>query len=356
MKLVINKSTLENVVSQMQPFLEKKDSSAITSHLYLEIANSKMTIKATDYEIGLEVTIDTISDFEDGKTTVNGNNLLGFIKRLKNEDINLETSSNNLIIKQGKSIFKLPSYDPNEYPTINKYENLKDLTISTINFINSIKKISPAIDNNNPKFELNGALLDIKSQKINFCATDTRRLAMNSLENMSNEEVQLIIPKKAIFEIQKLFLDNAKISYDNTNLVIRNENTTFFTKLINGKYPDYERIIPNTLKYNFPLPKSMLVESIKLVTSLFSNIKITFNSTSIIFESLDEDSEAKTQIDIDLNIEKEFYLAVNAKYLLDFLSMSHNEKIKIGFNESNLPFYLEDDKFFTIVMPIVLEK
>ena len=99
-----------------------------------------MTIKATDYEIGLEVIIDTISNFEDGKTTVNGNNLLGFIKRLKNEDITLETSSNNLIIKQGKSIFKLPSYDPNEYPTINRYENLKDLTISTINFINSIKE------------------------------------------------------------------------------------------------------------------------------------------------------------------------------------------------------------------------
>ena len=356
MKLVINKSVFENVVSQMQPFLEKKDSSAITSHLYLEIANSKMTIKATDYEIGLEVIIDTISNFEDGKTTVNGNNLLGFIKRLKNEDINLETSSNNLIIKQGKSIFKLPSYDPNEYPTINRYENLKDLTISTINFINSIRKITPAIDNNNPKFELNGALLDIKSQKINFVSTDTRRLAVSYLQNITNDEVQFIIPKKAIIEIQKLFLDDAKISYDDTNLVISNENTKFFTKLINGKFPDYERIIPSTLKYNFPLPKNILVESIKLVTSLFSNIKITFNSTSIIFESLDEDSEAKTQIDIDLNIEKEFYLAVNAKYLLDFLSMSHNEKIKIGFNESNLPFYLEDDKFFTIVMPIVLEK
>src|SRR5574344_618008 len=264
MKLVINKSVFENVVSQMQPFLEKKDSSAITSHLYLEIANSKMTIKATDYEIGLEVIIDTISNFEDGKTTVNGNNLLGFIKRLKNEDITLETSSNNLIIKQGKSIFKLPSYDPNEY-----------LTINTINFINTIKKISPAIDNNNPKIELNGALLDRKSQKINFCATDPRRLAMNSLEHMSNEEVQLIIPKKAIFEIQKLFLDNAKISYDNPNLVISNENTTFFTKLINGKYPDYERIIPSNLKNNLYIPKNIFIESIKLITSLNSNIKIT---------------------------------------------------------------------------------
>lgn len=356
MRFVITKNILENVIASMQPFLEKKDSSAITSHIYLEINNAKLIIKATDYEIGLESYIDNITDTVDGKATVNGSNLLGIIKRLKNEEITVEVTNNNLVIKQNKSTFKLPTYDADEFPSLNKSENLKELSISTINFINSIRKITPAIDNNNPKFELNGALLDIKSQKINFVSTDTRRLAVSYLQNITNQEAQFIIPKKAIIEIQKLFLDEAKISYDDTYLVISNDNTKFSTKLINGKFPDYERIIPNTLKYNFPLPKSMLVESIKLITSLFSNIKITFNSTSILFESLDEDSESKTQIDIDLNIEKEFYLAVNAKYLLDFLSMSHNEKIKIGFNESNLPFYLEDDKFFTIVMPIVLEK
>ncbi len=247
-------------------------------------------------------------------------------------------------------------YDANEYPSFPKNENLTLLNINTLNLINSIKKITPAIDNNNPKFELNGALIDIKSDKINFVSTDTRRLAVSYLQNMSNEVNQLIIPKKAIIEIQKLFLDEIKIAYDNTNLVISNSKTKFFTKLINGKFPDYERIIPNSLKYNLNLPKSMLVESIKLVTSLFSNIKITFTPNSIIFESLDEESESKTQIDIDLNIQNDFYLAVNAKYLLDFLSMSNNENITIGFNESNLPFYLEDEKFFTIVMPIVLEK
>ena len=356
MKFVITKNILENVIASMQPFLEKKDSSSITSHIYLEINNAKLIIKDTDYEIGLESNIDNITDMVDGKITVNGSNLLGIIKRLKNEEILFEVTNNNLVIKQNKSTFKLPTYDANEYPSLNRSENLKELSISTINFINSIRKITPAIDNNNPKFELNGALLDIKNQKINFVSTDTRRLAVSYLQNITNEEHQFIIPKKAIIEIQKLFLDDAKIYFDDTNLVISNNNNKFFTKLINGKFPDYERIIPGTLKYNFPLPKNILVESIKLVTSLFSNIKITFSSTSIIFESLDEDTESKTQIDIDLNIEKEFYLAVNAKYLLDFLSMSHNEKIKIGFNESNLPFYLEDDKFFTIVMPIVLEK
>ena len=76
----------------------------------------------------------------------------------------------------------------------------------------------------------------------------------------------------------------------------------------------------------------------------------------ILFESLDENSESKTQVDINLNIEKEFYIAVNAKYILDFLNLTNNKNIKIGFNESNMPFYLEEDNFFTIIMPIILEK
>jgi DNA polymerase-3 subunit beta len=356
MKFVITKNIIENVIAHMQPFLEKKDASSITSHIYLETINDKLTLKATDYEIGLESHIDNISESIDGKATTNGSNLLGIIKRLKNEDITFETSNNNLIIKQNKSTFKLPMYDASEYPSLTNSNELKPLDISTLNFITSIRKITPAIDNNNPKFELNGALINIKSSKINFVATDTRRLAISHLQNITNDEAQFIIPKKAIIEIQKLFLDEAKISYDDTYLIISNSRMTFSTKLINGKFPDYERIIPQNLKYNLPLPKSVLVESIKLVTSLFSNIKITFSANSIVFESLDEDSESKTQIDINLNIEKEFYLAVNAKYLLDFLAMTNNENIKVGFNESNLPFYLEDDKFYTIVMPIVLEK
>lgn len=356
MKFVITKSIIENIISSMQPFLEKKDASSITSHIYLEVTNSTLVLKATDYEIGLQSTIADLNESQDGKATVNGQNLLNIIKRLKDNDIIFETIDNSLVIKQSRSNFKLPMYDANEYPSFPKTENLSPLNINNINLINSIKKITPAIDNNNPKFELNGALVDIKEDKINFVATDTRRLAVTYLQNMSNSVNQFIIPKKAIIEIQKLFLDEIKIAYDDTNMVISTNNTLFFTKLINGKFPDYERIIPSSLRYNFTVQKAVLVESIKLVTSLFSNIKVTFSPNSIVFESLDEESESKTQVDIDLSIDSEFYIAVNAKYLLDFLSMSNNEKIKIGFNESNLPFYLEDEKFYTIVMPIVLDK
>jgi DNA polymerase-3 subunit beta len=247
-------------------------------------------------------------------------------------------------------------YDANEYPSFPNTIMDNKLNINSIHLINSIKKITPAIDNNNPKFELNGALIDIKSSKINFVSTDTRRLAVSYLENISNKDAKIIIPKKAIIEIQKIFFDEIEISYDETYLIINTKNKQFFTKLINGKYPDYERIIPNSLKHNIEVSKDTLIESIKLVTSLSPNLRLTFSSNSIIFESIDDETESKTKIDIELPLEQSFTIAANNKYLLDFLSMANNEKIKIGFNESNLPFYLEDNKFFTIVMPIILEK
>jgi len=356
MKFTINKSKFENIIASMQPFLEKKDSSSITSHIYIEVLNNNLIIKATDYEMGLEAKIDAITNIEDGKATVNGSNFLNIIRRLKNDDINFEIENNNLIINQNKSLFKLPMFDASQYPSFPNMSNLNTLDINTINLINSIKKITPAIDNVNPKFELNGALIDIKENKINFVATDTRRLAVSHLENMTNNPMQIIVPKKAIIEIQKIFFDETTIKYDEVNLLLSNNYFTFYTKLINGKFPDYQRIIPNSLKNNISISKSSLIDSIKLITSLKPNIKITFNPDNILLESVDEDSEAKTQIDINLNITESFYVAVNSKYILDFLSSATNENIKIGFNASNLPFYLEDGKFITIIMPIILDK
>ncbi len=356
MKFTTQKSKFEIILSSMQPFLEKKDSSAITSHIYIEILNYKLVLRSTDYEMGLEAKINEVTNIDDGKATVNGSNLLNIIRRLKNDEISFEVQNNNLNIKQNTTSYKLPMYNPDEYPSFPITEGINTLDINTINLINSIKKITPAIDNNNPKFELNGSLIDIKNDKINFVSTDTRRLAISYLRNISNDAMKIIVPKKAIIEIQKIFFDESKIKYDETNLVVFNNNYTFFTKLINGNFPDYERIIPSTLKHSFTISKEVLIESIKLITSLKPNIKITFSPEKILFESVDEDSEAKTQIAIQLNINEEFYIAVNSKYLLDFLATSDNDIVTIGFNDSNLPFYLEDDKFKTIIMPIILDK
>ena len=354
MKFQTNKGKFETILASMQPFLEKKDLSAITSHIYIEVQSNTLTLKATDYEMGLLASHNEVEILEDGKATVNGSNLLNIIRRLKNENINFEVIDTNLHIKQNKTSFKLPMYDADEYPTFPNMEKVAKIDINIIGLINSLKNITPAIDNNNPKFELNGALIDIKEDKINFVATDTRRLALSKIENINNKPSQMLVPKKAIIEIQKLFFDECTIEHDDVHLIVKNKNYLFFTKLINGKFPDYARILPNNFKTTIKLHKSVFVDAIKLVTSLKPNIKLTFSSTGVILESLDEDSEAKTQIEESLNINEPFYFAANSKYMLDFLSSLNNEMFEIGFNDTKLPFALKDNNFTTIVMPVIL--
>ena len=99
------------------------------------------------------------------------------------------------------------------------------------------------------------------------------------------DKLDLIIPKKAIIEIQKLFFEEIELYYNDVNLMIKSPQYTFFTKLINGKYPDYERIIPKETHSIINLPKDRIIEAIRLITSIANDIKITLSASKIAFES-----------------------------------------------------------------------
>ena len=355
MKITISKSILENILIHAGPFLEKKDNSQITSHIYLNVEKSTLTIKATDYEIGFLVKTRNITVLKQGKLTANGKKFLDIVKILKDGDINLELKNNSLHISQNSSKFKLPTFLHNEFPDFPNHIGKARITIESQTLIESLKKITPSIDTNNPKFELNGALMDIKKEFINFASTDTRRLAVVNIASNSENELSIIIPKKAIIEIQKLFFDNIEIYYDETNIIIISEQYTFFTKLINGKFPEYTRIIPKEIQNNLLLPKLKIIESLKQITTISTDVKITFETNSIIFESLSDDNiEAKTELEYSTNFNEPFSLAINSRYLFDFLSVINSSEFTLELNQENLPFILTDNNFKTVVMPIVI--
>ncbi len=356
MRIAINKQILENTLSLIQPFLEKKDASLITSHVLLKIDNEKTIIKATDYEIGLEIRIpNNQTVVESGEITVNGKKLLDIIKNLKNDEIIVEKSEDNIIIKQSNSKFKLPSFNSSEFPEFPNYEEKPKIDIDSTKLIQAIKKITPSIDTNNPKYELNGALIDIKDGYINVVSTDTRRLGVNTIYSGNNQPLSIIIPKKAIIEIQKLFSDSVEIYYDEINLIIKSSNYQFFTKLINGKFPDYQRIIPKDSKYTFELQKDRVLDAIRLINAVSNEIKITFEQNRIIFESLNsESSEANTEIEFNYNEYINLSLALNSKYLKDFLSNIDTESFLCVINEPNHPFVVKSENFQTVIMPIIL--
>ena len=355
MIITISKSVLENMLIHASPFLEKKDTSQITSHVYLNASNDKLTLKATDYEIGLLITSNNLNITQDGSITANGKKFLDIVRILKDGDINLEVKKDTLHITQSHSNFKLPTFSHNEFPEFPTYEGKARISINSHTLIESLKKITPAIDTNNPKFELNGALIDIHRDSINFASTDTRRLAVVNVANSSEQELSIIIPKKAIIEIQKLFFDNIELYYDETNLIIHSEEYTFFTKLINGKFPEYSRIIPKEIANTMVLPKAIMIDSIKQITTISTDLKITFYKESITFESLSDDNiEAKTEISQTTGFDEPFTIAINSRYLLDFLNSINTSEFTIGLNQGNLPFILTDDNFKTVVMPIVI--
>ena len=355
MIITISKSIIENILIHAGPFLEKKDTSQITSHVYLNASNGSLTVKATDYEIGFLVTTKNVNIAQDGSITANGKKFLDIVRILKEGEINLEVKNDTLHISQAHSNFKLPTFSHNEFPEFPSYEGKARISIESHTLIESLKKITPAIDTNNPKFELNGALIDIKQDFINFASTDTRRLAVVNVTNQSANELSIIIPKKAIIEIQKLFFNDIELYYDETNLIIHSDQYTFFTKLINGKFPEYSRIIPKEIANNLVLPKAIMIDSIKQITTISTDLKITFLNDIITFESLSDDNiEAKTEITHTTGFSEPFSIAINSRYLLDFLNSINSSEFNIGLNEGNLPFILSDENFKTVVMPIVI--
>ncbi len=354
MKIRANKQIIESILINLQPFLEKKDASQITSHIFFTTQHDKCIIKATDSEIGLQITTDHIVIEDEGAFTANGKKLLDIIRILKDDEIVLELLNDTLIIKQKNSKFKLPTFDPLTYPQFPTIEEKPKISLDSLSLIQNLKKISPAIDTNNPKFELNGALINITPNATDLVGTDTRRLAITTIPNENNESLSLIVPKKATLEIQKLFLDEIDIYFDETNLIITNNNYFFYTRLINGKFPDYQRIIPTSTKHQITLPKKEMIDAIKMITTISQEIKMTLLSDTIIFNSLSADNvEAKTELEIHTGLENKFEISFNSKYILDFISQTTKNEFVMEFNEPTLPFIVKEDNFITIIMPIV---
>lgn len=356
MKLSVEKTAFENIIANCQNFLEKRDMSQITAHIYFEcFANNTLTIKATDYEIALQAQIQAKVE-QEGKATANGRDVLRFIQNLKDEEITLEAKDDTLLIKQGRSKLDLPMYNVEEFPSLPEYEANQKLHIESFKFLDSMDKINSAVDTNNPKYELNGALIDIKEYSFNFVATDTRRLAIVKYESQGINTLTLIISKRSINEILKLTKKEAELEifYNQTHIITKCEQFTFFGKVISGKYPDYEKIIPKEFKNTIELPKDAFLEAVNVVKSLSDKIKINLQPNEILFESLsDKNHKASTQMEFNTGVE-EFIFGVDSRYLIDFIKQTDSAKFTLALNETNMPITLIDNNFNTIIMPIIL--
>jgi len=349
MHIKIEKPVIESIINQAISFTEKKDNTQITSHFLIK-ADDKLTLKATDKEMGIEIQTQA-EILEPGIITLNARKFTEIIKTLQNKEIEIKSEQDKVTIIQENSIYQLASFNPAEFPEFPD-EKKEELKIDGEEFIKAIKKIFPAIDNNNPKQELNGALFDIK-EKTNFVGTDSRRLALYSAD-AKGKESEIIVPKRAVSEIKRVFRNDMKILYDEVYLILKNENILFFTKLMNGKFPAYERIIPKEFKFIIKLDKKEFLNHLRQVSIISNEVKITITKDKIEFESMSkENMQAKTSYEINSDID-EFSFAINSKYLIDFLNVIDKDEFELCLNSPSTTIMVKEDKFITLIMPLSL--
>lgn len=365
MKITINKSTIESVISNFQTFLEKRDKSQITSHILIQTNNDKIILRATDYEIGITARIQNESIENNEEITVDGKKFLDSLKNLKDDKITLQNKDDKLEIKQGKSTIKLPSFVAENFPNFpENYENSK-INIDSKNLIDSLKKLQPVIEINNPRAEYRNALIDIKEYKFNFVATDTKRLEIISFNNQSIDKLNFMFPKKAISEVQKFFNnEESSIYFYDNNIIIENEKYTFWTRIPNGNFIDYEKVVPKDIKHKIHIDKNKMIESLKIINSISNQVKLIFSKNQLIFESInDEDSNATTEIELNEELNKDFIsnfsedvvICVNSRHILDFIININTESFEFGINEKkNSACILKSENFILTMMPILI--
>ena len=353
MEIIINKSSIETITNQVQNFLEKKDLSQITSHILLEAKDDILIVSATDYEIGLKIKTSNVSIKKEGKTTISGKKLLDIIKNLKNEDINISLDNEETIIKQNKIKFKLPFMIAKEFPKFPNKENKNILEIKNdIDISNILKVINTSIDNNNTKYEFNGALLRIENNTVSFISTDTKRLTISKIQEIESQELHnIIIPKKTINEIMKLFSKDINLFFDKTTIIIEKNNVFFYSKLINGSFPDVEKMVPKSFNFELKLVKDDFINSINIIRSVSEKMKIAFKENTIFFENIENlNIEAKTQLEVenDFNI----FFSVDGNYILDFLYSIDEDIFIIKIIDENSPIELVSKNNKVVIMTV----
>lgn len=354
MEIILEKNILEKILINSQPFLEKKDFSQITAHVYIEAINNQIVVQATDYEIGIILNTSKVTIKKDGKATANGKKLLEIIKNMQSEQISLSTNDNMLIVEQENAQFKIPMFTPEEFPNFPKIKKSNQILINQLDFSKALKQALPSIDTNNPKYELNGTLLNFLDNHYDIVSTDTKRLSLIKIEENIQKVAHIIISKKSSIEIQKILHQDSQLFFDETSFIIKNENITFFTKIINSQYPDYNKIIPQDIKHTLTLEKNSILKALQMILPLSPVASIEFQKNTI---KLTTSPEAQSQAKIDIksnNSLENFIFYVNIRHILDFLSVIEEDEFLLELNEQKLPFVLSSKNYKKIIMPVII--
>ena len=370
MKLSVEKKDLLNVIARAQNIVEKRNAMPILVNVLLEAKENAMRGFATDLEVSL--TDEVPSQIKTpGRVAVNAKSFFEIIKELPEGKIELERKENNwLKITQNRAVFNIVGISPEEYPVFPTFTTQEFVKIDSAVLAEMIEKTIYSVSTDETRYHLNGVYLEVRNGNdgavYRMVATDGHRLSLIDRkipEAPSRSGTQgVIIPRKGLNEIRKLLdavKNSVEIAIEGAQLIVRDGTTLLMVRLIEGKYPNYQQLIPQNLKEHLLVQREALLSSLKRV-SLLSNAKskgVTFALTKGRMEITSNNPElgdAKEEIEIDYK-GKDMRIGFNARYVIDVLSSMSEDIVRMDLNDQLSPGLIkpqQDESYTCVVMPM----
>jgi len=374
MKTTIQKGNLVKYLSYTDAIASSKSTIPILTNILLDANNGTLSFLSSNLETGIKIT-DTANILENGALAVNGKKLLSIVRELPEADVDLSTDEHNrLMVKsmsdQIKAKFTMAGVAKDEFPEVKTEPDNDYITINADEFKEMIKKVIFSISSDENKYSLTGIFFEKDDNGINMVATDGKRLAMvtktgEKLE-LSIDDLQIphdgvIVPKIVFTELLKYPFEQNKLSmgFSKNQIFFMYDNIRLTSNLIEGKYPEYKRIIPVEREKYFIADKTLLLNAIKRVSVLvdesFNQIKLSLSGNTLVLSCQNPSlGGAVEEIPIQYSGD-EIDIALNYIYLIDCVKEISSENIKIDFENAErvINVYGEDEEgYINLIMPM----
>ena len=364
MNIKIDRELLLKPLGNVSGIVEKRHALPILSNLLLESQQGKLKFTATDLEMQISTHIKTeLSD--DFQITVSAKKLFDITRALPEDSkIDIQIEENKVTVKAKKSRFNLQTLPSQDYPVMKKDEkDAVELQVPQKDFKALLKQVDFAMAQQDIRYYLNGLLIEVKEKNINIVGTDGHRLSFTSLTlKTPTKPIQVIVPRKTIVELIKLLNDTddpLEISFSTNQVNFKFNDIDLITKIIDGKFPDYNRVIPEGHNNIFNIDRSLLLDSM-LRASILSNDKyrgirmvVEDNNLKLVSNN-SEQEQAEEELEIDYKGDK-IDIGFNVTYLIDVLTNIQSDQLTIAFNDSSsscLVTIPNNEKYKYVVMPM----
>ncbi len=328
MKFTVNKQALYNSLQRMIPVVPAKTTIPVLTNILFELNKHSLRLTGTDLEVSILTALEVLGE-ENGKAAFPAKKLFDLIRELPDTPLAFECDqANRLTISTEKGQYKISGESSEEYPHIATEEHDRKFSYSAAGFVKLVEKTVFAVSTDELRTTLMGVLLDLRPSELRMVATDGHRLAKVVDQNFSypGEPAQVIMPVKALLLLGRNIeqADQMDIAISRDHLTFMLGATTIYSKVINGHYPAYERVIPSDNNVAMQVERDLLSATVRR-SSIFANQhthqvrwQFTPNSLTLMAEDMESGGNSRETIAVDYAGEG-LEIGYNANYVLEIM-------------------------------------